>query len=280
MSSIEQKFFDKIEKEIKSYELLKSVFTKIYTTEIDLKNKRKSTFDDISKIQDDNGPLNEIFFEFTQKLKNLEDHRNDQMIKIKSTLIPFLENITKKAKEEKNKINRYKNKVTDTQKKEYELEKAKKSGDALKESVLNNDIARNKEEIVQKGDDMPTEFFDFEKKRIIDHKAIFLYYIHKEMGYHTKAIEILTELYKTIKSKEPKQDLQKFADKMGIHNVNLDDYGYTDQKPKPKNLQQSEIKIDNIEESINTQKEEPNQTNKHKRKGMIESTVVDDLENM
>jgi hypothetical protein len=278
MSNIEEKYFKKTEKEIKSYELLKSVFSKIYSIETDLRNSRKSTFDDISKIQDDNIPLNNIYTEFTNKLKSLEDERNEQILKIKSKIIPFLDYITKKAKTEKNQINLYKNTVTDTQKKEYELEKAKKSGDALKESVLNNDIARNKDEINRRGESMPVHLIQFEKKRIIDHKAVFLYYVHKEIAYHTKAVEILTDLYKKIKFIEPKQDLLKFADKMKIHNINLDDYGYVE-KPKI-NLKQSEVKIDNLGESTITQKEETNQNNKNEKKGMIQSVYKDDLEDI
>ena len=271
MSNIEEKFFKKTDKEIKRYELLKSIFTKIYSVEVDLKNSRKSTFEDISKIKDDNIPLNDIFINFTAQLKSLEDERNEQVLKIKSSLIPFLDKITKEAKTEKNNINHYKNTVTDTQKKEYELEKAKKSGDALKESQLNNDIARNKDEIIKKGETMPMHLIQFEKKRIIDNKAIFLYYVHKEIAYHAKAIEILTELYKNIKYIEPKQDLKKFADKMKIHNINLDDYAYVEKKPNKMN--QSELKIDNLGESINTQKEE-------KKNKMIQSVYKDELEEL
>lgn len=280
MSNIEQKFFEKTDKEIKSYELLKSVFEKTYKIENDLRNNKNNIFDDISKIQDDNKPLNEIFIQFTEKMKELEGHRNDyQITKIKSTLLPFLDKISREAKNEKNKINSYKNTVTDTQKKEYELEKAKKSGDALKESVLNNDIARNKEEIVQKGESMPINFIKFEKKRIIDHKGVFLYYVHKELAYHTKALELLTELYKFIKFKEPKEDLQIFADKMKIHNINLDDYGYNGKKPTK--LKQSEIKIDNLRESTVTLKQDDNQNKTKNRRGMIEKSVYrDDLEDI
>ena len=275
MTNIEEKFFRKTEKEIKNYEILKSVFTKIYSIETDLKNNRKSIFDDISKIQEDNIPLIEIFTEFTNKLKSLEDERNEHMIKIKSKLIPFLDKISKNAKTEKNNISHYKNTVTDTQKKEYELEKAKKSGDALKQSELNNDIARNKDVIIKEGETMPMGLLKFEKIRIIDNKAIFLYYVHKELAYHTKAVEILTELYKTIKFKEPRQDLQKFADKMKIHNVNLDDYGYVEKKPK--NLNQSELKVDNLGESINTQKGESNQIKEIKKS--IYNDELEELEN-
>jgi len=278
MSNIEEKYFRKTDKEIKSYELLKSVFNKIYSIEADLRNNRKNTFDDIAKIKDDNNPLNDIYTEFTNKLKNLEDERNEQILKIRSKIIPFLDSITRNTRDEKNKINHFKNTVTDTQKKEYELEKAKKSGDALKESELNNDIARNKDEIIKKGETMPVNLIKFEKKRIIDNKAVFLYYVHKEIAYHTKAVEILTELYKKIKFIEPKQDLLKFADKMKIHNINLDDYGYVEKKPR--NLKQSEIKVENLGESTITQKEETNQINKNEKKGMIQSVYKDDLEDI
>ena len=95
----EIKFSRKTEIELKNYELLKSVFTKIYDTENELLNKRKSIFDDITKIPEtENKTLTEIYSKFTSEMKGLEEFRNNQMLIIKSKLIPATTYYSSKVK--------------------------------------------------------------------------------------------------------------------------------------------------------------------------------------
>ena len=99
MAIDEAKFTRKTEIELKNYEILKSVFTKIYETENDLLKKRRSTFDDITKIPEtDNQTLTEIYSKFTSEMTGLEEFRNNQMLKIKSHLIPATTYYSSKVK--------------------------------------------------------------------------------------------------------------------------------------------------------------------------------------
>ena len=168
MSNIEEKYFKKTEKEIKSYELLKSVFSKIYSIETDLRNSRKSTFDDITKIpENDNKALTEIYSKFTSEMKALEEFRNNQMIRIKSKLIPATTYYSSKVKTYKKQIGSYKDKKKQNQKQQNEMNKARESRNALKESQLNEDMKKSRNEMNNIGQNIEKDIMLFEKDRII-----------------------------------------------------------------------------------------------------------------
>ena len=123
MALNEVQFSRKTESEIKNYDVLKSVFTKIYETENDLLGKRKSAFDEINKISEDNETLKGIYGEFTTEMKALEEFRNNQMIKIKSKLIPATIYYSSRAKTYKQQIGKYKDTKKKTEKQEQEMAK-------------------------------------------------------------------------------------------------------------------------------------------------------------
>lgn len=238
----------KLELEIKNYDTLKAIFTKIYETEIDLSNKRESAFDSIFKIKEpENEILRKIYVEFNEKMKALEKERQSLLRRIKSEFIPYIINNSSKAKADKKRIAHYQGKERENYKKQYEMEKAQATGNALKESELNQDIARNKKEINEFGKDIKKDLIIFEKNRIKDNKFMILLFIHNELAYHTKAVEKLSELYKTVKKLEPKENLKKFIDQYNFKNVNLEDYGYVENKVNNKG--KSSVKVNNLEGS-------------------------------
>lgn len=235
MAINEVQFSTKTEAEIKNYEILKSIFNKIYDIENELLNKRKSTFDDINKIQEsDNPTLGEIYTNFTSEMKKLEEFRNNQMIKIKSKLIPATIYYSSKAKTYKQQIGKYKNKVKENEKQRQEMDKARMNQNEIKQSQLNNDIQKSRNEIKNVGESLQNNVMDFEVNRIVDNQLIILHFIHCELAYHAKSLETLSDLYKKITYLKPKRHLKEFADKYHFQNVNLDEFGY-DERDYTKN---------------------------------------------
>ncbi len=272
-------FFRKFDLEIKNYDTLKAIFTEIYETEKDLSNKRESAFDIISEIKEpENEILMDIYDKFTKEMKDIEKERINLLIRIKSEFIPHIIKNSSQAKADKKRIAHYQNKERENYKKQYEMEKAQATGNALKESELNQDIARNKKEINEFGKDIKKDLIIFENNRIKGNKKMFLLFIHNELAYHTKAVEKLSELYKLVKKLEPKENLKKFIDKYNFKNVNLEDYGYVENKVNNKG--KSSVKVNNLEGS--NMKSLSRSGIGSSKKGMLQksqqSEIKDDLE--
>ena len=279
MAIDEAKFMRKPEIELKNYEILKSVFTKIYETENDLLNKRKNVFDDITKIpENDNQTLTDIYSKFTSEMKALEEFRNLQMIKIKSKLIPATTYYSSKVKTYKKQIGNYKDKKKENQKQQFEMDKARASRNTLKQSQLNDDIKKSRNEIYNIGQNIQKDIMKFEADRVIDNKYIILHFIHCELAYHARSLEKLSQLYKEIKSLEPKMHLKEFADKLQFKCVNLEDYGYNERTMTKRSI--------NLESSMrksgigNTHKDSLKVSGLgHSRRGMLQqSQYKDELE--
>ena len=232
MSNLEEeKFKRKAEQEIKNYELIKTVFTKIYDIEKELLNKRKSSFQDISNIkEEDNEVLESIYKNFTEQMDGLEKYRENLMKKIQEKLIPACKYYISNSKQAKKDIGKYKDKKKQNEKQEFELEKAKVSRNVIKESQLNDEIQKSKIEIGNDLNNIQKNMIQYEKDRIVDSKYIILHFIHCELAYHAKSLEKLSELYKTIKNLEPKIYLKEFADKLQFKSVNVEDYGYDERE--------------------------------------------------
>lgn len=79
-----------------------------------------------------------------------------------------------------------------------------------------------------KGLEIKDQLMMFEDQRTSNNKLIILHFIHNEMAYHAKAIEKLSDLYKTIRGLDARQHLKEFADKLNITTVDLEEYGYND----------------------------------------------------
>ena len=116
MAINEEDFKRKTEREIKNYDLMKTIFSKIYEIEKELKKKRLEVFDGISSIEDeDNKILTNIYKNFTEEMKGLENIREKLMIKINEKIVPATKYYSSKAKKEKKDIGNYK----DKKKREY-----------------------------------------------------------------------------------------------------------------------------------------------------------------
>ena len=273
MSINEAQFSQKTELEIKNYELLKSVFNKIYDIDNDLENKRKSTFDSIAQIQEENTTLSEIYGNFTSEMKGLEDFRNNQMMKIKSKLVPATIYYSSKAKTYKQQIGKYKDKIKENEKQRQEMDKAKMSRNELKQTQLSNDIKKSRREIENVGETLQSNVMRFEADRVIDNKYIILHYIHCELAYHAKSLEKLSELYKTIKYLEPKKYLREFADKLKFQSVNLEEFGYDEREYTKKSINpNTSVKVSqSVKKSLKV-----SGLGESKRSGMLKKSNFDD----
>lgn len=248
MSNEEEKFKRKAEQEIKNYELIKTVFTKIYDIEKELLNKRKSSFQDIANMEeDDNEILKNMYKDFTEQMDGLEKYRENLMKKIQEKLIPACKYYISNSKNAKKDIGKYKDKKKQNEKQEFELEKAKASRNTIKQSQLNEDIKQSKYEIEEELDNIQKNMMLYERDRVLDSKYIFLHFIHCEMTYHAKSVEKLSKLYKDISALKPQVYMKDFIDKMKFQSVNPEDYGY-DQREFT-NYKKSTIKGSNIGDS-------------------------------
>ena len=281
MALNEAQFSRKTESEIKNYDVLKSVFTKIYETENDLQGKRKSAFDEITKISEDNEALRGIYGEFTTEMKALEEFRNNQMIKIKSKLIPATIYYSSRAKTYKQQIGKYKDTKKKTEKQEQEMAKVQASQNNVKASQLKADINTNKSIIHDVGKNLQDQIMDFEAKRINDNKLIILHFIHCELAYHAKSLEKLSLLYKQVQNLKPKRHLKEFADKYNFQNVNLEDYGYDEReflRNASVNQSQSRMKQSSISQSRGMLKNSLKVSGIGESKRMRDSQFSDELE--
>ena len=169
-------------------------------------------------------------------MKALEDFRNNQMMRIKSKLVPATIYYSSKAKTYKQQIGKYKDKIKENEKQRQEMDKAKMSRNELKQSQLSNDIKKSRREIENVGETLQSNVMKFEADRVIDNKYIILHYIHCELAYHAKSLEKLSDLYKTIKYLEPKKYLREFADKLKFQSVNLEEFGYDEREYTKKSI--------------------------------------------
>lgn len=246
-NSEEENFKRKAEQEIKNYELIKTVFTKIHDIEKELLNKRKKSFQDIANIdEDDNEMLKSIYKDFTEQMDGLERYRENLMKKIQEKLIPACKYYISNSKQAKKDIGKYKDKKKQNEKQEFELEKAKASKNMIKESQIKEDIEKSKIEIDNDLNNIQKNMIQYEKDRVVDSKYIILHFIHCEMTYHAKSVEKLTKLYKDIHESNPKIYLKEFADKMNLK-INPEDHGFDEREYN--NYKKKSIRGSNIGDS-------------------------------
>ena len=227
MALNEKQYTQKTESEIRKYNILKSVFSKIYESENDLSKKRKAAFDEISSIEEpENQTLKDIYKSFCDEMKTLEENKDNQNKNIKSKFIPAIDYYSYRAKHQKQEVGKFQDTKKKTQKQEEEMVRA--SQNSVKQSQLQSDINMNKSIMENKSREIKDQLMAFEDERTRNNKLIILHFIHNEMEYHAKAIEKLSELYKTIKGLDTRQHLKEYADKLNITTIDLEEYGYND----------------------------------------------------
>ena len=278
MTIDEEDFKRKTEREIKNYDSLRSIFSKLYDIESELKKKRVSSFEDIAAIEEnDNDIIKDIYTDFTDKMKELEEYRKKLMEKINEKIIPATKYYSSQAKKEKKDIGNYKEKKKENSKQQYELDKAKVSRNDIKESQLKDDIEKSRLEITDAQTNLQKTAVQFEWDRIINNKYIILHFIHCEMTYHAKSVEKLSKLYQSIKEKEPNDNMKNFAESFKFQSVNPEDYGY-DEKGA---IKRSRIGKSSINKSISASNSKSLKVSGLgvSRKGMLEKNE-NDLDNI
>ena len=203
------KFQTKTETEIKNYEMIKSVLTKLYETEMDLNKKRKGIFDDIAKINEENANLKQIYENFTKTMKTLEEKKDNQIMNITTKLIPNTDYYISEAKKTKQDIGNYKNIKSKTEKQAEEIDNMRKSGINVKGSQISQNMLQNKSTMNDLGETIEGRMMKYEYERITNNKLIMLHLINYEMAYHAEAIKMLTNLFKDVKTINPKKSINE-----------------------------------------------------------------------
>ena len=156
MTIDEEDFKRKTEREIKNYDLLKSIFSKLHDIESELKKKRDSSFEDIASIEENDNdiiknkkdsPPQNIMSKFLNIFNSNEPKEIESNLSIKNDNTPQSDKILnenmnsnreliKQLNEEKNKNKQLLNELNNEKKKVLELTNKIKF---LEETYSNND---------------------------------------------------------------------------------------------------------------------------------------------
>ena len=121
------KFQAKTEVEIKNYGAIKTVLSKLYDAEIELKKKRSEAFLEIKNLKEENSTLRDnVYKKFSESMEALESIKADKISKIKSKLIPTTDEYINEAKRTKQKIGNYKSMKSNELSQERKIEELKK----------------------------------------------------------------------------------------------------------------------------------------------------------
>lgn len=264
------KFQTKTETEIKNYEMIKSVLTKLYETEMDLNKKRKGIFDDIAKINEENANLKQIYENFTKTMKTLEEKKDNQIMNIKTKLIPNTDYYISEAKKTKQDIGNYKNIKSKTEKQAEEIDNMRKSGINVKGSQISQNMLQNKSTMNDLGETIEGRMMKYEYERITNNKLIMLHLINYEMAYHAEAIKMLTNLFKDVKTINPKKSINESLRSLNMSKKIEEKDEEDDDDNEEKEGDEESDEDDNKDKSIKKSK------NKSKKENEDDSKEIDD----
>lgn len=264
------KFQTKTETEIKNYEMIKSVLTKLYETEMDLNKKRKGIFDDIAKINEENSNLKQIYENFTKTMKTLEENKDNQIMNIKTKLIPNTDYYISEAKKTKQDIGNYKNIKSKTEKQAEEIDNMRKSGINVKGSQISQNMLQNKSTMNDLGETIEGRMMKYEYERITNNKLIMLHLINYEMAYHAEAIKMLTNLFKDVKTINPKKSINESLRSLNMSKKIDEKEEEDDDDNEEKEGDEESDEDDNKDKSIKKSK------NKSKKENEDDSKEIDD----
>ena len=264
------KFQTKTETEIKNYEMIKSVLTKLYETEMDLNKKRKGIFDDIGKINEENANLKQIYENFTKTMKTLEENKDNQIMNIKTKLIPNTDYYISEAKKTKQDIGNYKNIKSKTEKQAEEIDNMRKSGINVKGSQISQNMLQNKSTMNDLGETIEGRMMKYEYERITNNKLIMLHLINYEMAYHADAIKMLTNLFKDVKTINPKKSINESLRSLNMSKKISEKDEEDDDDNEEKEGDEESDEDDNKDKSIKKSK------NKSKKENEDDSKEIDD----
>jgi len=264
------KFQTKTETEIKNYEMIKSVLTKLYETEMDLNKKRKGIFDDIAKINEENANLKQIYENFTKTMKTLEENKDNLIMNIKTKLIPNTDYYISEAKKTKQDIGNYKNIKSKTEKQAEEIDNMRKSGINVKGSQISQNMLQNKSTMNDLGETIEGRMMKYEYERITNNKLIMLHLINYEMAYHAEAIKMLTNLFKDVKTINPKKSINESLRSLNMSKKIDEKEEEDDDDNEEKEGDEESDEDDNKDKSIKKSK------NKSKKENEDDSKEIDD----
>ena len=264
------KFQTKTETEIKNYEMIKSVLTKLYETEMDLNKKKKGIFDDIAKINEENANLKQIYENFTKTMKTLEEKKDNQIMNIKTKLIPNTDYYISEAKKTKQDIGNYKNIKSKTEKQAEEIDNMRKSGINVKGSQISQNMLQNKSTMNDLGETIEGRMMKYEYERITNNKLIMLHLINYEMAYHAEAIKMLTNLFKDVKTINPKKSINESLRSLNMSKKIEEKDEEDDDDNEEKEGDEESDEDDNKDKSIKKSK------NKSKKENEDDSKEIDD----
>ena len=264
------KFQTKTETEIKNYEMIKSVLTKLYETEMDLNKKKKGIFDDIAKINEENANLKQIYENFTKTMKTLEENKDNQIMNIKTKLIPNTDYYISEAKKTKQDIGNYKNIKSKTEKQAEEIDNMRKSGINVKGSQISQNMLQNKSTMNDLGETIEGRMMKYEYERITNNKLIMLHLINYEMAYHADAIKMLTNLFKDVKTINPKKSINESLRSLNMSKKIDEKEEEDDDDNEEKEGDEESDEDDNKDKSIKKSK------NKSKKENEDDSKEIDD----
>ena len=241
------KFQAKTETEIKNYNVIKTVLSKLYDAENDLFKKRNDAFDEINNIIEENPDLKTIYLNFSNQMKELEKSKNEHVLKIKTKLIPTTEDYINQAKKTKQEIGNYKNIKNKTQDQEEEMKKMRSKGQDVKNSQISMNISQNKSTMQDLGKNIEDRIMKYECDRATNNKLIMLHLINYEMAYHANSIEKLTDLFKLIKETNPKKSINQSMRSLGVSQQV--DEGDESEKSEENNEEEEEDEDQSIKKS-------------------------------
>lgn len=228
----DKQFLKKTEDEIKKYNTLNKVFSKVKEgeqSEYEKKRKALDLFKDIG--ENDNMQLADIYMEFSTKMKEVEDYRKQEIDKISNVILPATLYYPSKAKQHKQRIGNYTDIKKQKEKQQAERSKAQSNSENERAKQIQQDISRKEELINQNGQSLEKDILEFEADRITNNKYLFLHFIHSEIAFHAAALEKLTALYKSLQEKDPIEGLPQFVTKYNLSSVgDLGQFGYDKRK--------------------------------------------------
>lgn len=243
---------NKIDEEVRRFELLDKAFTKIYESEKQLKEKRISALELLGNIEDENIYLNDIYKIFKQNMIDLEKTRELKLNKLEKTIIPATKYYPKKIKEFKKPMNQIKDLGKTMESHQEKIQKAKTKSDIDTINKYEKELQNAQQNKVKVGNKLESEIVEFEANRVNDNKSVLLHFIHSELAYHSNALQFLLTLFQEINIRDPKEKLKDFINKYNLNTMkdcNLEDKfifkdGETNRKLDDKNKNQLSTKKD------------------------------------
>ena len=153
--------------------------------------------------------MKQIYENFTKTMKTLEEKKDNQIMNIKTKLIPNTDYYISEAKKTKQDIGNYKNIKSKTEKQAEEIDNMRKSGINVKGSQISQNMLQNKSTMNDLGETIEGRMMKYEYERITNNKLIMLHLINYEMAYHAEAIKMLTNLFKDVKTINPKKSINE-----------------------------------------------------------------------